>query len=103
MSLWIICPFSTYLRQLKHAFGHTAFKEAVYTKEKAYTVKEVFETYSLHTDNHIALPATEYYLKYGTFQLVERTYAIPNFTQDEEKIVQTALTQYRNVQLIKAS
>ncbi|MFJ7737229.1 hypothetical protein ACIQ2D_12935 [Lysinibacillus sp. NPDC097287] len=87
----------------QQAFGHTAFQEAVYTEEKEYTVKEVFDTYTVHTDHHIALPATEYYLKYGTFQLVERTYAIPSFTQDEEKVVQAALAQYRYVQLTKAS
>lgn len=87
----------------QQAFGHTAFKEAVHAKEKEYTVKEVFDTYAVHTDNHISLPATEYYLKYGTFQLVERTYAIPNFTQEEEKLVQAALAQYRYVQLTKAS
>lgn len=87
----------------QQAFGHTAFKEAVHSKEKGYTVKEVFDAYATHADHHIALPATEIYLKYGTFQLVERTYAVPNFTHVEEKIVQEALAQYRYVQLKKAS
>ncbi|MFJ7952555.1 hypothetical protein ACIQZG_13615 [Lysinibacillus sp. NPDC096418] len=87
----------------QQAFGHTAFKEFVHTKEEAYTVKEVFETYAVHSGSHISLPATEYYLKYGTFQLVERTYAVPNFTQVEEKIVQAALAQYHYVRLTKAS
>lgn len=87
----------------QQAFGHTAFKEAVHTKEEGYTVKEVFDTYAVHNGSHISLPATEYYLKYGTFQLVERTYAIPNFTLDEEKVVQAVLAQYRYIRLTKAS
>lgn len=84
-------------------FGHSAFKEMVYFKEEGYTVKEVFEAYESYEANHIPLPATEYYLKYGTFQLVERTYAIPNFTQEEIRLVQQALTQYRYKLLAKAS
>lgn len=84
-------------------FGHSAFKEMVYFKEEGYTVKEVFEAYESYGENHIHLPATEYYLKYGTFQLVERTYAIPNFTQEEIRLVQQSLTQYRYKLLAKAS
>lgn len=87
----------------QQAFGHTAFKEAVQINEEAYIVKEVYDAYAAHTDHHIALPATEVYLKYGTFQLVERTYAVPNFTHIEEKIVQEALAEYCSVQLSKAS
>lgn len=84
-------------------FGHTAFKEIVHTKEESYTVKEVYETYQAYGTNHISLPATEYYLKYGTFQLVERTYSVPNFTQEEEILVQVALAHYRYVLLTTAS
>ncbi|MEQ6357968.1 hypothetical protein ABNX05_25570 [Lysinibacillus sp. M3] len=84
-------------------FGHSAFKEIVYVKEEGYTVKEVFEAYEGYGASHISLPATEYYLKYGTFQLVERTYAIPNFTLEEIRLVQQALTQYRYKLLAKAS
>ncbi|MGN4125136.1 hypothetical protein ACMGD3_09015 [Lysinibacillus sphaericus] len=84
-------------------FGHTAFKETVHTKEGSYAVREVFESYQAYGTNHISLPATEYYLKYGTFQLVERTYAIPNFTQEEEILVQVALAHYRYLLLTKVS
>lgn len=84
------------------AFGHTAFKEIVYANED-YIVKEVLDTYAGYEENHIELPATEYYLKYGTFQLVERTYAVPNFTYFEEKVMQAALAQYRYEHLIKVS
>ncbi|MGE7676324.1 hypothetical protein ACQKMV_22640 [Lysinibacillus sp. NPDC094403] len=90
-------------RKWKEIFGHSTFKEIVYGKEEGYTVKEVFEAYESYGANHIPLPATEYYLKYGTFQLVERTYAIPNFTQEEIGLVQQALTQYRYKLLAKAS
>ncbi|MGE8001218.1 hypothetical protein ACQKOF_21660 [Lysinibacillus sp. NPDC093190] len=84
-------------------FGHSVFKEVVYVNEEGYTVQEVFEAYEGYGTSHIPLPATEYYLKYGTFQLVERTYAIPNFTQEEIRLVQRALTQYRYKLLAKAS
>ncbi|MCL1698607.1 MULTISPECIES: hypothetical protein [unclassified Lysinibacillus] len=84
-------------------FGHSAFEEIVYVNEEVYTVKEVFEAYESYGASHIPLPATEYYLKYGTFQLVERTYAIPNFTQEEIILVQQALTHYRYKLLAKAS
>ncbi|MEG0260176.1 MAG: hypothetical protein RR651_09905 [Lysinibacillus sp.] len=72
----------------QQTFGHSAFKEAVYTANKGYAVKEVFEAYAENAEAHIKLPAKEYYLKYGTFQLVERTYAIPNFTVEEQQLVQ---------------
>ena len=87
----------------QQTFGHSAFEENVYAKEEGYTVKEVFEAYEEYGTSHIPLPATEFYLKYGTFQLVERTYAIPNFTQDEIGLVQQAITQSRYQLLIKAS
>ncbi|AHN20347.1 hypothetical protein FCT18_17660 [Lysinibacillus sphaericus] len=86
---------STVESKWQQTFGHSAFEEIVYAKEEGYTVKEVFEEYKVHGTDHIALPATEYYLQYGSFQLIERTYAIPNFTQEEIKLVQSALAQYR--------
>lgn len=87
----------------QQVFGHTAFKEAVQVNEKGSIIKEVYDAYEVHADHHIELPATEIYLKYGTFQLVERTYAVPNFAHVEENIVQEALAEYRRVQLTKAS
>lgn len=86
---------STVESKWQQTFGHSAFEEIVYAKEEGYTVKEVFEEYKVHGTDHIALPATEYYLQYGSFQLIERTYAIPNFTQEEIKLVQSALAQDR--------
>ncbi|KGA84839.1 hypothetical protein KQ41_01490 [Lysinibacillus fusiformis] len=84
-------------------FGHSAYQEQVCTDDIGYTIKEVYEAYEKYGVRHIKLPATEFYLKYGTFQLVERTYAIPNFTEEEISIVQQALTQYRFQLLSKAS
>ena len=75
----------------------------VFLLKKTFTVKEVFEAYEQYGVSHISLPATEFYLKYGTFQLVERTYAIPNFTEEEISLVQQALAQYRYQLLSKAS
>ena len=90
-------------RKWQQAFGHSAYQEQVYVDEKGHTVKEVYEAYEMYGVCHIPLPATEFYLKYGTFQLVERTYAIPNFTEIEISLVQQALRQYRYQLLSKAS
>ncbi|MEK5230526.1 hypothetical protein MHB42_02005 [Lysinibacillus sp. FSL K6-0232] len=86
----------------QQAFGHTAFYEQICAQEEGYSVKEVYEAYQSYGISHIPLPATEYYLKYGTFQLVERTYAVPNFTEKEVSLVQQVLTQYRYQLLSKA-
>ncbi|KOY84102.1 hypothetical protein I6G82_16510 [Lysinibacillus macroides] len=89
-------------KQWQQAFGHTAFHEQTYAQEEGYIVKEVFEAYQVYGVSHISLPATEYFLKYGAFQLVERTYAVPNFTEEEKDLVQQVLTQYRYQLLSKA-
>ncbi|QPQ33423.1 hypothetical protein [Lysinibacillus sp. JNUCC-52] len=94
---------STVETKWQQTFGHSAFEEIVYAKEKGYIVKEVFEEYEGYGTSHIALPATEYYLKYGSFQLIERTYAIPNFTQEEVTLVRLALAQYRYRLFLQAS
>ena len=67
---------STVETKWQQTFGHSAFEEIVYAKEEGYTVKEVFEEYKVHGTNHITLPATEYYLQYGSFQLIERFFSI---------------------------
>lgn len=90
-------------RKWQQIFGHSAYQEQVCTDDNGFMVKEVYETYEKYGVSHIQLPATEFYLKYGTFQLVERTYAIPNFTEEEICIVQQALKQYRYQLLSKAS
>ena len=94
---------STVDMQWHQTFGHSAFNEIVYVKEEGYIVKEVFEEYKAHGTDHIALPATEYYLQYGSFQLIERTYAVPNFTEKEVELVQSALAQYRERLFLQAS
>ena len=81
----------------KKAFGHSAFSEITHDLEAtSYIVKEVYDAYKENGTNHIEEPAKEWYLKYGEFQLVYRTYGIPPFTQKEEIIVKKVLDRYRN-------
>ena len=80
----------------KKAFGHDAFLEETYNLTSAeYIVKEVYDAYKELGTDHILLPAKEWYLKYGEFQLVHRTYGIPPFTQKEEMIARKVLDRYR--------
>ena len=80
----------------KKAFGHGAFSENTHDLQTAgYVVKEVYDAYKEIGTDHIALPAKEWYLKYGEFQLVHRTYGIPPFTQKEEIIARKVLDRYR--------
>lgn len=80
----------------KKIFGHGAYMETTYSPASAgYVVKEVYDAYKELGTDHIPLPAKEWYLKYGEFQLVHRTYGIPPFTQKEEMIVQKVLSRYR--------
>ena len=77
-------------------FGHSAFSETTHDlKSTGYTVKEVAEEYWEHGSAHLLEPAKEWYLKYGTFQLIKRPYAVPNFTAKEEIILKKVLTAYR--------
>lgn len=76
-------------------FGHSAFQEKVHSKDCGYVIKEVYEAYKEHGSKHISLPATEIYLRYGTFQLIERTYSVPVFTPKEQKIIDSIINQYR--------
>ena len=77
-------------------FGHGAFSETTHNlKTEGYTVKEVANEYKEHGSAHLLEPAKEWFLKYGTFQLVRRPYAVPNFTAKEEIILKKALTAYR--------
>lgn len=81
----------------KRAFGHSAFTESTHDlQETGYTVKEVFDAYKENESSHIEEPAKEWFLAYGQFQLVHRTYGIPPFTQKEEIIVQKLLNHYRS-------
>lgn len=87
----------------QETFGHSAFYEQLHNFEQGYVVKEVFDTYKEHGTNHIALPAKEYYLPYGTFQLIVRTYGVPAFTKQQQAIVDHVIAQYRHTSLVKAS
>jgi hypothetical protein len=83
-------------QQWKKQFGHNAFHEQTHCLEAAgYYVKEVHEAYVENGYNHIALPAREWFLKYGEFQLVYRTYGIPAFTEQEQQLIDAVLDRYR--------
>lgn len=88
----------------QNMYGHSAFKESKFSlREKGYVVKEVFEAYKDNRSEHITLPAKEWHLPYGQFQLIYRTYGIPPFTKEEEKIIQSLLRKYQYTKLKNAS
>lgn len=79
-----------------NVFGHGAFSEATHDlKATGYAVKEVAEEYKEHRTAHILSPAREWFLKYGEFQLVQRPYAVPNYSAKEEIVMNKVLTAYR--------
>ncbi|WP_339263617.1 hypothetical protein MKY07_01785 [Solibacillus sp. FSL W7-1472] len=80
----------------QHVFGHSAFSEQAHDLATAgYVIKEVAEEYRIHGTAHILSPAREWFLKYGEFQLVERPYAVPDFSAKEEIVMTKILTAYR--------
>lgn len=76
-------------------FGQSAFIEEVAAPACHYTVKDVFEAYAEAGTAHIAAPAKEWTLPYGTFQLVYRTIREPKFTADEQRLVSHIARQHR--------
>lgn len=84
----------------KNAFGHSAYNEQAHCIHSAgYYVKEVYDAYIENGFNHIALPAREWFLKYGEFQLVYRTYGVPAFSKQEEVIINRIIDRYRGCAL----
>ena len=82
----------------KKTFGHSAFSEETHDFASAgYVVKEVYEAYKEHGGDHIDIPAKEWYLAYGEFQLVHCTYGIPAFTKKEEIIIRKIVDRYRTI------
>lgn len=85
-------------------YGHNAFTEQTYSfKEDGYVVKEVYDAYQEIGEGHISLPAKEWYLKYGEFQLVYRTYGVPPYTDDELKTMNHIIDKYREIIVKKVS
>lgn len=77
------------------SFGHSIFSEQTHCLQTfGYYIKEVHEAYAEHGNKHIPLPAREWFLKYGEFQLVYRTYSVPAFTEEEQKIVNEIINRY---------
>lgn len=80
----------------QRVFGHDAFSETTHDLEvTGYTVKEVADEYKVHGLAHLLEPAKEWFLKYGEFQLVQRPFAVPNFTAKEAIMLNKVLTAYR--------
>lgn len=76
-------------------FGHSAFTEQTHcVQTTGYYVKEVQEAYAEHGNKHISLPAREWFLKYGEFQLVYRTYSVPAFTEEEQQAIDRIVESY---------
>ncbi|MFC7686139.1 hypothetical protein [Ureibacillus sp. GCM10028918] len=85
-------------------FGHTAFEEETTNFiEKNYYVKEVFEAYKEFEDQHLLIPAKEWHLEYGQFQLVHRPYGVPKFTTKELLVINRVVSKIRKYTLYKAS
>ena len=76
-------------------FGHTAFSEKTHKVQKTgFFIQEVQEAYAEHGNKHISLPAREWFLKYGEFQLIYRTYSVPAFSEEEQEIIDTIVDRY---------
>lgn len=83
-------------RKWKQSFGHSAYIEKSHCMDTSgYYVREVYETYSEYGNKHISLPASEWFLKYGEFQLIYRTYGVPAFTEEEKQIIIEVVDNYR--------
>lgn len=83
-------------------FGHSPFKEATHDLSvTGYTVQEVYEDYKQYGNRMIQEPAKEWFLQYGEFQLIQRTYGVPAFTALEKKIIQSVLRLYASRQALR--
>lgn len=77
-------------------FGSSPYSEQSYSlHESGYIIKEVFDAYKEFGDEPLTAPAKEWILKYGQFQFIVRSYGIPPFNEQEEKLVNEVLHQYR--------
>lgn len=84
-------------------FGHSAYSEQVHDLKNGYVVKEVYDAYLENGFNHIVEPAKDYFLPYGQFQLIERPYAVPILTAQEQRVIETIILGYQLNQLRKVS
>ncbi|MDN4495575.1 hypothetical protein [Ureibacillus aquaedulcis] len=87
----------------KH-FGHTAFKEETTAfLESNYYIKEIYDAYKEFEDQHLILPAKEWHLEYGQFQLVHRPYGVPIFTGKEMLLINGVVSKFCEHAMNKAS
>ena len=85
-------------------YDHSIFTEKTHSlKDVGYVVKEVYDAYKELGEGHISSPAKEWYLKYGEFQLVYRTYGIPSYTAEELRVINNLIEKYRSVIVEKVS
>ena len=80
------------------AFGHCAYHEQASPNQNTY-IGSIQREYNHHGQNHIQSPELEWYLPYGSFQLVRRPYEIIEFTSKERIILYKVIAQvYRTQQ-----
>lgn len=85
-------------------YGHSTFsEEKANFIENPYIIKEVYETYKEYGQQHIELPAKEWYLEYGQFQLVYRTIGLPAFTAEEKLLMNIIMNKFPKSILKKVS
>ncbi len=88
----------------RNHYGHSAFKENVTSfAANKYVVKEVYDAYEEFEESHLKIPAKEWHLEYGKFQLVYRTYGVPALTADEQLLINNIAKKYREAILKKVS
>ncbi|RHW35805.1 hypothetical protein D1B33_11930 [Lysinibacillus yapensis] len=88
----------------REQFGHSAFREKVWNFDiHGYIVKEVADTYEESGIHHLFLPAKDWFLQFGQFQLQYKTYSVPAFTNQEQDLINRIVNEYLEVFLSKAS
>ncbi|TSI06007.1 hypothetical protein [Lysinibacillus sp. BW-2-10] len=91
-------------KQWQITYGHSVFLEETFAlNQYGYVVREVEVAYKENGNQHIELPAKDWYLEYGQFQLAYRAYGIPPFTKEEERLVKKTIEYYETVHIKKVS
>jgi len=86
----------------RKVFGQCAFLESVHA-HSSYYIKEVFETYDEQFGNEqVQEPAREWFLPYGQFILQYRPYGIPSYSPFEKLVMDKILSDYIQMERLKA-
>ena len=87
----------------RKVFGQCAFLESVHSNS-SYYIKEVFETYDEQFgDGPIQEPAREWFLPYGQFILQYRPYGVPAYSPFEKLVMEKIISDYIQINRLKAS